>query len=191
MRQMTIVESAKAYEAWLREQLGKELVAADLRTKHQRMAESAVSVPARDLLALGRDHPRHLSRVQGRAVRARCRRPASGELRHLARRRRTAGLGRERFRRSRRDALRARPGAAGGERAAGLPACRHARERISAATCSGLSARAGRSRTRSSLDHDYAWLRQLVVVPNLERVHFWHEDGIAQAAQSTRRRSAT
>jgi len=39
MRQMTIVESTKAYEAWLREHLGKELVAADLRTKHQRMAQ--------------------------------------------------------------------------------------------------------------------------------------------------------
>ena len=40
MRQTTIVESAKAYEAWLREHLGKELVTADLRTKHQRQVQA-------------------------------------------------------------------------------------------------------------------------------------------------------
>ena len=144
MRQMTIVESAKAYEAWLREHLGKELVAADLRTKHQRMAQGAVSVPAGDLLALGRDHLRRLSRTQERAVRPVGRRPAPGELRHLARRRRTGGLGRERLRRGRRDAVRARPGAAGGERAAGLPARRNGADDLRE-HAQGLSARPGQS----------------------------------------------
>ena len=46
MRQMTIVESAKAYEAWLRERLGKELVAADLRTKHHMLTNFFRTIPA-------------------------------------------------------------------------------------------------------------------------------------------------
>ena len=47
----TIVKSAKAYETWLRRELGKDLVAVDLRTKHQRMALGPPR-SARDLLAM-------------------------------------------------------------------------------------------------------------------------------------------
>ena len=43
--------------------LGKDLVKKDLDKKHEKMAGRRLPVPARDLLALGRNHFRNLSRA--------------------------------------------------------------------------------------------------------------------------------
>ena len=67
-------------------------------------------LPARDLFPLGQQDRLMVSGIDGCAGGACGRRPASGKFRHLARCGRPAGLGRQRFRRSRHHALYARSG---------------------------------------------------------------------------------
>ena len=169
--QMTIVESAKAYDKWLRDQLGKDLVEADLRTKHLRMAESAFpflratywrwAETILDICPEFKGAPSVLG---------------VGDL-HL-----------ENFGTWRDDDGRLVWGVNDFDEAAEMPypldlvrlatsallGCPHVgtartHQRSHAA---GLSARAGNPHP-ITLDHDYAWLRRLVVVPDLERAHFW------------------
>ena len=87
----------------------------------RRWRESPFVLPARHLLALGRNHPRGLPGPGAGTDRARRRRHPPGEFRHLAGRRRPPGVGRQRLRRGRRDALRDRSRPAGDQRLAGKP----------------------------------------------------------------------
>ena len=100
-------------------QLHGDIVEADLDEKAQEDARKRFLVPARHLLALGRNDSRRLSRSRRRAGCAGGRRHPSGKFRHLDRQRRPPDLGRQRLRRSGRDALHPRSGAAGDQRGAG------------------------------------------------------------------------
>ncbi len=154
----------------------------DLRKKRRQDDGEPVPVSAGDLLALGGDHPRRLSRARERAAGARGRRHPPRELRHLARRRRSPGLGRERLRRSGRDALCARPGAAGDQRAAGAP-CAAWRQDHLRRHPGGIPARASSDPRPFVLDEDHAWLRELVVASEADRAEFWTEHRQAEAVE--------
>ena len=96
-----------------------------------------------------------------------------GEFRHLARRRRTAGLGRERFRRGREDALRDRYRAARDQRRAReVPGIANADicDSILEGYAKGLNAPAP-----FVLDREHEWLRDVVVVSDKERKKFWEK----------------
>ena len=95
-----IAKSLQAYEAWMRQAARPRDRRKDrYRPQAREDGRKPVRVPARHLLALGRDDPGGLPGPGGRARRARRRRHPPRELRHLARRRRPAGVGRQRLRR--------------------------------------------------------------------------------------------
>ncbi len=173
MPQMTITKSAKAYEAWLRQHLGKEVVTADVRTKHARMAQAPFpflratywrwAETIFDVCPELKSAPSVLS---------------VGDL-HL-----------ENFGTWRDDDGRLVWGVNDFDEAAEMPYVLDL-VRLAASALLGCP-HVGTPRTISAnllkgyqrglanphaiiLDHDYDWLRQLVVVPNTERVHFWQK----------------
>ncbi|MGE3157911.1 MAG: DUF2252 family protein [Xanthobacteraceae bacterium] len=173
MRQMTIVESTKAYEAWLREHLGKELVAADLRTKHQRMAQGPFPF-------LRATYWRWAETIFDVCPDLKSAPPvlAVGDL-HL-----------ENFGTWRDDDGRLVWGVNDFDEAAEMPYVLDL-VRLAASAMLGCP-HVGTVRTICAnmlkgyqrglanphpivLDQDYDWLRQLVVVPNNERIHFWQK----------------
>ena len=120
----------------------------------------------------GGNYPRCLSRLSAWHQGSRRRGHPSGELRDLARRRRSSGLGHQRFRRSGRDALRARSGPPCHQRLAGTRRAQHHRCRDCAAILYGY--RQGLLAPRPLvLDRDNLWLRALVAVSEDERTKFW------------------
>ena len=173
MRQMTIVESTKAYEAWLREHLGKELVAADLRTKHQRMAQGPFPF-------LRATYWRWAETIFDVCPDLKSAPPvlAVGDL-HL-----------ENFGTWRDDDGRLVWGVNDFDEAAEMPYVLDL-VRLAASAMLGCphvgtvrticaNMRKGYQRGLANphpivLDQDYDWLRQLVVVPNNERIHFWQK----------------
>ena len=144
-----IRKSVQAYEDWMGKQLGREMVAKRHRAQAREDAGEPLRLSARHLLALGGDDPGGLPRPGGRDPRSRRRRYPPRELRHLARRRRPAGVGRQRLRRGGADALRAGPRAAGGERIAGKSRRGGAAAQMCAAVLDGLRPRAARAAGRS------------------------------------------
>jgi len=171
MPKQSIVESAKAYESWLRQQLGKELVAADLRTKHQRMALAPFpflratywrwaetifeicpelkSAPA--VLSVGDLHLENFGTWRdddGRLVWGVNDYDEAAEMPYVL------------------DLVRLA--------ASALLGCPHVG--TAQTICSNLlkGYRRGMADPKPIiLDHDYGWLRRLLVVPETERVHFW------------------
>jgi hypothetical protein len=173
MRQMTIVESTKAFEAWLREHLGKELVAADLRTKHQRMSEAPFpflratywrwsetifdvcpelkSAPA--VLSVGDLHLENFGTwrdIDGRLVWGVNDFDEAAEMPYVL------------------DLVRLAASALLGCPHVGTP------RTISANMLKGYQ-RGLANPHPIVLDQDYDWLRKLVVVPNIDRIHFWQK----------------
>ena len=165
------MESAKAYETWLRAQLGDDLVAGDLRTKHLRMAEATFPFlratywrwaetildicpefkGAPSVLGVGDLHLENFGTwrdVDGRLVWGvndfdeAAEMPYPLDLVRLA--------------------------------ASALLGCPHVGTARSIANNMLRGYQRGLENPRPiTLDLDYAWLRDLVVVPNPERVHFW------------------
>jgi uncharacterized protein DUF2252 len=166
-----IVASARAYETWLRGQLGNDIVAADLHTKHVRMAEAAFPFlratywrwaetifdvcpefkGAPSVLGVGDLHLENFGTwrdVEGRLVWGvndfdeAAEMPYPLDLVRLA--------------------------------ASALLGCPHVGTPRSIANNMLRGYQRGLENPRPiTLDHDFAWLRNLVVVPNSERVHFW------------------
>lgn len=167
----TITDSAKAYERWLREQLGDDLVLGDLRTKHARMAEGPFPFlratywrwaetifdvcpefkGAPPVLGVGDLHLENFGTwrdVEGRLVWGvndfdeAAEMPYPLDLVRLA--------------------------------ASALLGCPHVGTARSIANNMLRGYQRGLESPRPiTLDLDYAWLRNLVVVPNAERIHFW------------------
>ena len=117
---MSFRKDNDAYEAWLATQC--DVVKKDIDYQAPADEEERLHLPARDLFPLGQTIgtlcPDLMDAPQG----ALGRRHASGKFRDLARCGRPAGLGRQRFRRSRRHAVSARSGPARGEHPAGAEA---------------------------------------------------------------------
>jgi Uncharacterized protein conserved in bacteria (DUF2252) len=171
MSQKTIVESTKAYEKWLRDQLGKNLVEPDLRTKHLRMAESAFPF-------LRATYWRWAETILDICPEFKGAPPVLG----------VGDLHLENFGTWRDDDGRLVWGVNDFDEAAEMPypldlvrvvasallGCPHVgtARTISAAILRGYQ-RGLANPQPITLDHDYAWLRRLVVVPDLERTHFW------------------
>ncbi len=108
---MNIVEATRRYETWLGEAV--PLVPRDLKLKHLTMQASAFGFLRATYYRWAQQFPKVLSAGGAGALDPRRRRPASGEFRHLARRRGAARLGHQRFRRGPSRRLCQRPGAAG------------------------------------------------------------------------------
>ena len=169
----TIVESAKAYETWLRREVGKELVAADLRIKHQRMAlgpfpflratywrwsETIFDIcpelkSAPPALSVGDLHLENFGTwrdADGRLVWGVNDYDEAAEMPYVL------------------DLVRLAASALLGCPHVGTPQT----------ICSNMLKGYRRGLANPNpivLDHDYGWLRRLLVVPEPERVHFWQK----------------
>src|SRR3954454_8141039 len=168
---MDIVESTASYEEWLRAQLGDEVVEKDIETKHAKMAErpfpflratywrwaetildicpELAKAPA--VLAVGDIHLENYGTwrdEEGRLVWGVNDFDEAAEMPYAL------------------DLVRLGTSAVLG--------CPHLDSR--ADVCANILrgyARGLGDPHPVILDHDYAWLRRLVVVPNKERLHFW------------------
>jgi uncharacterized protein (DUF2252 family) len=185
MRQMTIVESTKAYDAWLHGQLGKELVQKDLRTKHKRMAESPFPFlratywrwaetifdvcpelkSAPSVLSVGDLHLENFGTWRdddGRLVWGVNDFDEAAEMPYVL------------------DLVRLAASAMLGCPEVGAP------RTICANLLKGYQ-RGLANPQPITLDHAYRWLRRLVVVPDRERAHFWQKmDSLKPAKQAPR-----
>jgi hypothetical protein len=168
---MKIVKSAEAYEAWLRAELGKEVVEKDIATKHDKMAlgpfpflratywrwaETILDVcpqlaDAPSVLAVGDIHLENYGTWRdddGRLIWGVNDFDEAADMPYVL------------------DLVRLGTSASIG--------CRHLES--TALICANILR--GYSDGLANphpiiLDHDYAWLRKLVAVPNREREHFW------------------
>jgi hypothetical protein len=172
---MNIIQSTAAYEAWLRSQLGRETVEKDIRTKHDKMADAPFPflratywrwaetilevcpelADAPRVLAVGDIHLENYGTwrdADGRLIWAVNDFDEAADMPYAL------------------DLLRLG--------ASAMLGCPHLD------TAADISANILRGYTRGLehphpivLDHEYAWLRKLVTVPNRERQHFWEKMG--------------
>lgn len=176
---MNIVESAAAYEAWLRAQLGGEVVEKDIETKHAKMtegpfpflratywrwAETILDIcpelaGAPPVLAVGDIHLENYGTWrdgEGRLIWGVNDFDEAAEMPYLL------------------DLVRLATSAAIG--------CPHLASR--ADICANILRGYARGLANPHpivLDHDYAWLRRLVIVPDKERQHFWDKTAALKA----------
>ena len=148
----------------------------DLDLKHRLMAADVFSFLRATFYRWAQLWPRDLPRVGRRARGAVGRRPARGELRHLARRGGAPDLGRERLRRGRDAALHAGPGAPRRQRAAGDRGI--AADAHPGAAPARRSSRATRESLRPGggaavLAERYRWLRDLAIVRLKDQRPYW------------------
>ncbi len=167
----SILESTKTYEEWLHAQLGSDIVPADLRTKHARMAEAPFPFLRATYWRWAETIFDLCPELKGA--------PSAlgvGDL-HL-----------ENFGTWRDDDGRLVWGVNDFDEASEMPypldlvrlaasamlGCPHVG--TAKTICSNLLRGYWRGLDNPrpiTLDHDFAWLRELVVVPNRERMHFW------------------
>ena len=171
---MSFSKDNDAYEAWLAQHC--DVVKKDIEYKHKRMTENPSSSCARHISAGQEQIGSWCPEVDGCAEGACGRRSASGEFRDLARCGRPPGLGRQRFRRSRRDALHARSGASCRQH----PACAKTpsgRQRSAQrpTPCSKDIARASTTRKPALLFEGETWLRPHALPGEGEPEDFWAE----------------
>jgi uncharacterized protein (DUF2252 family) len=186
MAQATITQSTKAYERWLRGRLGDELVVKDLTAKHARMSEGPFPFLRATYWRWAETILDVCPEFKGAPTVL-----GVGDL-HL-----------ENFGTWRDDDGRLVWGVNDFDEAAEMPytldlvrlaasavlGCPHV------GTTRNICANILRGYQRGldsprpiTLDLDYAWLRNLVVVPNAERVHFWHKIETLQPHKAPPRR---